>query len=110
MSNKRLPYGSGAIMNTHARYFQTRLAHPELARPGNVFDCFCNARNEKGDKFSLPDAESECFLFTVASQDTTAAFITPLIALIASHPEVYEKVMAELRAFETNGQLSHPVI
>ncbi|KAL8901482.1 MAG: hypothetical protein Q9207_005180 [Kuettlingeria erythrocarpa] len=109
MPQKGQSYGSGAIMESHARFFHRRLENPQLAHPGNLFDSFLRTtRNEKG-QLSTSDAERQCFLLTVAAQDTTAGFISPLISLIANDSRVLHKLLGEIKAFEDAGRLSIPV-
>lgn len=108
MPHKGLPYGSGAIMEAHGKFFQHRLDNPQLAHPGNIFDSFLRM-SEKNKGRSLADAERECFLLTVAAQDTTAGFISPLISLIATNARVLKALRDEILAFENAGRLSNPV-
>jgi cytochrome P450 len=71
---------------------------------------FRQTRHTDGSTFSPAEAEHECFLLTVASQDTTAAFISPLIGHIAQDKQVSTKLMAEICEFEKQGLLSLPVV
>ena len=62
-----------------------------------------------GSPYSLEQAERECFLLTVASQDTTAALISPLISYIAQNAAVKSQLYDEVCKFEKEGKLSSPV-
>ena len=70
---------------------------------------FLHTRHPDGSPFSLEEAERECFLLTVASQDTTAALITPLISYIAQDIAIASKLSEEICLFEKQGKLSSPV-
>lgn len=109
MPRKGHSSGSGAIMESHGKLFQHRLENPQLAHPGNIFDGFLRTSKQKTGQFSIADAERECFLLTVAAQDTTAGFICPLISLISLHPRVLRTLRGEIRACEDAGRLSSPV-
>ena len=102
--------GSGKIMSKHETYFQNRLQNPHLARPGNLFDSFKQTSNPDGTPMTLDQAERECFLLTVASQDTTVAFIEPFVNNIIQNPFVYAKLMAEIQEHELRGNLTSPVV
>ncbi len=62
-----------------------------------------------GTILSIEDAKRECYLFTVAGQDTTAALISSLILRIVSTPAVYLNVISEIDTFERLSKLSSPV-
>lgn len=109
MPRKGLPYGSGYVMESHGKFFQYRLDNPELAHPGNMFDSFLRIINKTKGKFSISDAERECFLLTVAAQDTTAGFISPLVSLISTNNRVIKILREEIRTFQDAGRLSFPV-
>ena len=96
-------------MEAHGKFFQHRLDNPQLAHPGNIFDSFLRMSEKKKGRSSLADAERECFLLTVAAQDTTAGFISPLISLISINPRVLKALRGEIQAFENAGRLSNPV-
>ena len=68
-----------------------------------------NSMNPDETPFSLEQTERECFLLTVASQDTTAALICPLTSYIAQDVAVTSKLVDEICAFEKHGKLSSPV-
>lgn len=59
---------------------------------------------------TLEDAEHECFVFTVGSQDTSAALISAFVDYILQDPSAYTKLLAEIDGFERNGQISSPVV
>ena len=109
MPRKGLSHGSGSVMESHGRYFQHRLENPELAHPGNMFDSFLHIVDRTKGRFTISDAERECFLLTVAAQDTTAGFISPLISLISTNDRVERILLQEIRAFEEAGRLSFPI-
>lgn len=58
---------------------------------------------------SLQEAEKQCFILTVGSQDTSAAFISALINHVLEFPDVCAKLLAEISQFERSGKLS-PVV
>lgn len=101
--------GAGHIMNVHERLFRERLNHPERAVPGNMFDAICSSKHMDGTPISLEEAEHECYLLTVAAQDSTPGFIAPLLHFIVSDERVYDRVMQEIDEFEVRGSLSNPV-
>lgn len=59
---------------------------------------------------SLEEAETQCFVLTVGSQDTSAAFISALMNNLLQYPKVSSNVQAEISAFEREGRLSSPVV
>lgn len=59
---------------------------------------------------SLEDAKRQCFQFTVAGQDTTAALTSSLILHVLQSPNAYSKLLAEIETFEQQKKLSQPVI
>ena len=52
-----------------------------------------------GTHMSLEDAKRQCFQFTVAGQDTTAALTSSLILHVLQSPNVYSKLLAEIETF-----------
>ena len=59
---------------------------------------------------SLEDAEHECFVLTVGSQDTSAAFISAFVNYILQSPHAHSKILAEMESFDRQGLLSTPVV
>ena len=59
---------------------------------------------------SLQEAESQCFILTVSSQDTSAAFLSAFVNYILESPEVGSKLLDEISLFERGGKLSSPVV
>lgn len=59
-----------------------------------------------GSSLSLEEVQRQCYLFTVAGQDTTAALISAVINEILQRPQVHSKVLAEIEACE----LTSPVV
>lgn len=59
---------------------------------------------------TLEEAEHECFILTVGSQDTSAAFISAFINYIIQDSNVYSKLLAEINTFQNAGSLSSPVV
>lgn len=59
---------------------------------------------------SLGEAENQCYVLTVGSQDTSAALMSALIHHIAQSPSVSAKVYDEISQFEQDGKLSSPVV
>ncbi len=70
---------------------------------------FRNIKYPDGTTPSIEDAKRECYLFTVAGQDTTAALISSLIVRIVSTPIVHLNVISEIDTFEGQRKLSSPV-
>ena len=70
---------------------------------------FRDTKYPDGTALSTEDAKRECYLFTVAGQDTTAALISSLIRRIVSTPAIYVKLMSEIDTFEEQSKLSLPV-
>ena len=75
-----------------------------------MFGSFRQTNHPDGSPFSLEQAERECFLLTVAAQDTTAGFIAPLISFIAGDLRVASRLWDEIHTFEVEGKLSSPVV
>ena len=71
---------------------------------------FRHTRNPDGSPFSLEQAERECFQLTVASQDTTAALIAPLISFIVDGEKIASELLDEITTFEEGGRLSLPIV
>ena len=59
---------------------------------------------------SLEEAEYECFILTVGSQDTSAAFISALFGHLLENPDVCRKVLDEISLGDRDGKLSSPVV
>ena len=59
---------------------------------------------------TLEEAEHECFILTVGSQDTSAAFISAFVDHVLQHEDVYLKLIAEILTYERRGLLSEPVV
>ena len=59
---------------------------------------------------SLEEAENQCYVLTVGSQDTSAALMSALIHHIIQSPIVRAKVYEEISQFERDGKLSSPVV
>jgi len=58
---------------------------------------------------TLEEAEHECFILTVGSQDTSAAFVSGFINYVIQNPPVYSELMIEIEKFEESGLLTSPV-
>ena len=56
------------------------------------------------------EAEHQCFIVTVGSQDTSAAFISAFMYYVTRDDRVYEKLWEEIQSFQEKGLLSHPVV
>lgn len=63
-----------------------------------------------GKTIGIEEAEHECFILTVGSQDTSAAFISAFLNYVLQNHDVYVDIMAELETAEQAGQLSSPVV
>ena len=59
---------------------------------------------------SLQEAERQCFILTVGSQDTSAAFISAFINFLLEFPEACSKLLDEISLFEREGKLSSPIV
>ena len=59
--------------------------------------------------FSKPDLVAEIVIFTAASLDGVAAFISPFMNNMLQRPEIHHRVMAEIDAADQRGELSLPV-
>lgn len=59
---------------------------------------------------SLQDAEAQCFILTVGSQDTSAAFISSFFHHILESPNINHKLTEEIASFEQSDRLSKPVV
>lgn len=59
---------------------------------------------------SLQEAETQCFILTVGSQDTSAAFMSALFNYILESPEVGSKLLDEISLFERSGKISSAVV
>ena len=62
-----------------------------------------------GRQFTLEEAEHQCFILTVGSQDTSAAFISAFLHYILTHEQAYRRLVEEIDAFDRSGRLSQPV-
>ncbi|KAL9097015.1 MAG: hypothetical protein Q9165_000979 [Trypethelium subeluteriae] len=109
MPSKSHKFGSGHIMNVHEQLFKQRLHKPELAKDGNMFDSLLHTTHTDGSQFTLDEAENQCFILIVGSQDTSAAFISTFLRLILTHDQAYTRLMEEIEALNLSGRLSHPV-
>lgn len=63
-----------------------------------------------GATLSLEEVQRQCYLFTVAGQDTTAALISAVINQILQKPRVYSKIIAEIDEFQQKSELTTPVV
>ena len=63
-----------------------------------------------GTNTSLQEAQRQCFILTVSSQDTSAAFISAFINYILEHEDSRSKVCAEILQFEESQRLSLPIV
>lgn len=63
-----------------------------------------------GTNTSLQEAERQCFILTVSSQDTSAAFISAFIHYILEQPSIFFNVCAEILHFEQSQRLSLPIV
>lgn len=59
---------------------------------------------------SLQEVERQCFILTVGSQDTSAAFMSALVNYVLEYPKVGSKLLNEIALFERSGKLSSPVV
>lgn len=59
---------------------------------------------------SLEEAERQCFILTVGSQDTSAAFMSALVGHILGDPRIGSKLLDEISLFERSGKLSSPIV
>ena len=59
---------------------------------------------------SLKEAERQCFILTVGSQDTSAAFISAFVNYILENPEASSKLLDEIDLFERSGRFSTPIV
>ena len=67
-------------------------------------------KNPDGTNTSLQEAERQCFILTVSSQDTSAAFISAFINYLLEHEDVRSNVCAEILQFEQSQRLSLPIV
>ena len=63
-----------------------------------------------GTNTSLQEAERQCFILAVSSQDTSAAFISAFISYLLEHPNILFNVCAEILQFEQSQRLSSPIV
>ena len=57
----------------------------------------------------LEEVEHECFILTVGSQDTSAAFMSALVDFVLQTPNVLSALLREITSFEEKGLLSVPI-
>ena len=63
-----------------------------------------------GSNTSLQEAERQCFILTVSSQDTSAAFISAFIDYLLENANILSNVCAEILELERTQRLSVPVV
>lgn len=58
---------------------------------------------------TIEEVKTECFVLMVAASDTTSAFISPFVNLVANNKRVLRKLTDEIDDFERRGLLTKPV-
>ena len=67
-------------------------------------------KTPNGTETSLQEAERQCFILTVSSQDTSAAFISAFLNYLLEHADIHSNVCAEILQLEHSQRLSSPVV
>lgn len=75
-----------------------------------VLFSFLRTKHADSTKLSIEEVEHECFILTVGSQDTSAAFMSALINYILQDRTIHSKLVAEIALFHQGGHLSSPVV
>lgn len=60
--------------------------------------------------FTHEDVKAEYITFSAATLDGVAAFISPFVDNMMTHPATRMRLVAEIRAADAQGELSHPVV
>ena len=63
-----------------------------------------------GTKTGLQEAERQCFILTVSSQDTSAASISAFTNYFLEHDDIRSKVCTKILQFEQSQRLSLPIV
>lgn len=58
---------------------------------------------------SKSEAEHECFILTVGSQDTSASFISAFVDFVLQHDEAHQCLLDEIQRSEGQQRLSSPI-
>lgn len=79
-------------------------------QPADILGSLINARDDAGRGFEREVIVDELLLLLFAGHDTTVAALSNLLMLISQHPEVQERVRAEVRQADLPNPLSHTAL
>ena len=83
----------------------------KLQKETLFFDGLDPARNPPNEyQYTREDLKAEVITFTAATLDGVAAFISPFVDNLLTHPAAYERVTREIREADKAGLLSSPVV
>ncbi|TLS31193.1 hypothetical protein PpBr36_03592 [Pyricularia pennisetigena] len=105
--------GIGTLMRFRDRLISQRIADNEKAGGNSggrvdLLQTFLEARDDQGRPLDLAYVKAEILLVLLAGADTTGTTFQAFFMHVMSHPDVYERLMAEVDAATAAGKLSSP--
>ena len=76
----------------------------------NPLPSLVQTKNPDGTPLPIEEAERECFILTIGSQDTNSALISAFVNLLLHYPAAYAKLRQEIAECDRNNRLSSPVV
>ncbi|KAL0935890.1 flavonoid 3',5'-hydroxylase [Colletotrichum truncatum] len=101
--------GIGTLMRFRDRLIAQRLRDIEEGTTKGRVDflqTFLDARDEKGDALDLEYIKAEILLVLLAGADTTGTIFQAFMMFMMTHPEAYNRLMAEINEKTQDGSLS----
>lgn len=101
--------GVGVLMRFRDRLMEERIAHIKSGKKierTDLLQTFLEARTDEGNPLDLEYIRAEVLMVLIAGADTTGTAFQAMIKYLLSHPEAYERMMAEIDAASRQGLLS----
>ncbi|KAK3319551.1 cytochrome P450 [Cercophora scortea] len=103
-------YSMSASAANFDRLMDRRRLESDLRNETLFFDGLDPKHNSREFQYSREDLRAEVITFTAATLDGVAAFISPFIDNLITHPAAYARLVEEIQAADRAGHLKKPVV